>query len=82
MEAKVVDRPVCTWARELYEAGVGMEPEGCASCGSCGHFDIAPNWHKKPFQGPADGVCLAAWTKGQLEWVTEDETACQDWEEA
>lgn len=52
----------------------------CESCGTCQHFECAPHWHDKPFQGEADGICLAAWTRGKLEWVTEDETACQDWE--
>jgi hypothetical protein len=82
MEAEVVDRPNYRAWYEIEDRTEPPEPEEYASCGSCEHFDIAPNWHKKPFQGPADGVCLAAWTKGQLEWVTEDETACQDWEEA
>lgn len=75
MEAKVVDSPNC---RAWYEVEDGTEPEECASCGSCEHFDIAPNWHKKPFQGPADGICCLGTTH---RWVTEDEGACEFWEE-
>lgn len=79
MEAKVVDRPNCRAWYEGEDRTEPPEPEECASCGSCEHFDIAPNWHKKPFQGPADGICCLGTTH---RWVTEDEEACEFWEEA
>jgi hypothetical protein len=79
MEAKVVDRPSYRAWYEIEDRTEPPEPEECASCGSCEHFDIAPNWHRKPFQGPADGICCLGTTHM---WVTEDEDACEFWEEA